>query len=80
MYRGGSIRRFAPDGTLDRVLELPVSQPTCCAFGGDDLRDLYITTASQFRSPEELEREPTLGGIFRCRPGVAGLPANRFAA
>jgi sugar lactone lactonase YvrE len=79
MYSGAALRRFSPDGTLDRILHLPVSQPTCCTFGGPDLTDLYITTASQLRSDEELAREPTLGGIFRCRPGVAGLPANRFA-
>jgi sugar lactone lactonase YvrE len=79
MYGGGAIRRFAPDGSPVGEIELPVSQPTACAFGGSDLRELYITTTRQGKSDEELALEPSLGGIFRCRPGVAGLPVNRFA-
>lgn len=78
-YAGGAVRRYTPDGALDHVLELPVSQPTCIAFGGDDLGDLYITTANQEKSPEALAEEPTLGGLFRTRPGVTGLPTNAFA-
>jgi len=78
-YAGGAVRRYSPDGTLDHVLEMPVSQPTCVAFGGDDLGDLYITTANQQKSPEDLAKEPTLGGLFRTRPGVTGLPTNAFA-
>lgn len=79
IYGAGAIRRFTPGGALDTVLELPVSQPTCCAFGGEDLGDLYITSASQQKEPADLAKEPSLGGIFRCRPGVAGLPPTRFA-
>jgi sugar lactone lactonase YvrE len=78
-YAGGAVRRYSPDGALDHVLELPVSQPTCVAFGGEDLGDLYITTANQQKSPRDLANEPTLGGLFRTRPGVTGLPANAFA-
>lgn len=78
-YGGGAVRRYAPDGTLDRVLELPVSQPTCVAFGGTDLGDLYITTANQEKSPAEIEAEPTLGGLFRLRPGPRGLSASAFS-
>jgi sugar lactone lactonase YvrE len=79
IFRGGTIRRFEPDGTPAGELALPVSQPTACAFGGPDLEDLYITTTRILKEPEELDRESTLGGLFRCRPGVKGLPANRFA-
>ncbi|MFE1441530.1 SMP-30/gluconolactonase/LRE family protein [Streptomyces sp. NPDC058739] len=45
LWDGGAVRRYTPDGVLDRVLELPVRRPTACAFGGADLSDLYITTA-----------------------------------
>ena len=45
-YAGSRIVRYAPDGRIDRIVELPVSHPTCCCFGGDDLQTLYVTSAS----------------------------------
>ena len=79
IHRGGAVRRYAPSGELAGVIELPVSQPTSCAFGGPDLRDLYITTARQHLSAAELAAQPLAGGLFRCRPGPTGLPATAFA-
>eukprot|EP00898_Chlorokybus_atmophyticus_P005045 jgi/Chlat1/5541/Chrsp369S05349 len=49
LFNGGKVVRFSPSGELDRVVKLPVSRPTCCAFGGPGLRTLYITTCSQDR-------------------------------
>jgi hypothetical protein len=46
-FNGSRVVRYAPDGRIDRVIELPMRRPTCCAFGGDTLDVLYITTASQ---------------------------------
>jgi sugar lactone lactonase YvrE len=51
-----------------------VSRVTCPAFGGDDLRTLYITSAREGMTPEELEREPLAGSIFSVRVDVPGLP------
>lgn len=79
LYGGGAVRRYAPSGELALAIELPVSQPTSCAFGGVDLRDLYITTATQRLSPSALAAEPGAGGLFRFRPGPEGLPADEFA-
>ena len=78
LWSGGAIRRYAPDGTLDRVVPVPVSHPTSCAFGGRDLGDLYVTTAATALTPDARLREPLAGGLFCCRPGVRGRPAHRF--
>jgi sugar lactone lactonase YvrE len=79
-YAGWRIVRYTPEGKIDRVIELPVSNPTCCCFGGKDLDTLYISTARQRLTPEQLAREPLAGSVFAVSPGVRGLPEARFAA
>lgn len=79
LYQGWSVRRYAPDGSLAQTVQLPVAQVTACAFGGTDLGDLYITTASERFTADDFRREPHAGGLFRCRPGVVGRPPGRFA-
>jgi sugar lactone lactonase YvrE len=78
LWGGSSLRRYLPDGTLDRVLPVPVTHPTTCAFGGADLGDLYITSATIKLSPGERRQQPLAGGILRHRPGVTGRPAHAF--
>ena len=78
LWQGSAVRRYAPDGRLDRQIDLPVSCPTKCAFGGADLDTLYITSAHKALSPEQREREPHAGSVFAARPGVRGRRANRF--
>jgi len=78
-YGGSRVVRYRPDGRVDRVIELPVTQPTCACFGGDALDTLYITTASQKLSPEQLAAQPLAGAIFAVVPGVKGMPEPRFA-
>jgi sugar lactone lactonase YvrE len=78
LWAGAAVRRYAPDGTLDRLVSIPTTYPTSCAFGGPDFRDLYVTTAATALTPEERLREPLAGGLFRCRPGVPGRPPHRF--
>jgi sugar lactone lactonase YvrE len=79
IYGGSSVRRYSPEGGLDGVVALPVSQVTSCAFGGPNLEHLYVTTASEGFTPRKRVREPHAGGLFRCMPGVKGLPAYEFA-
>lgn len=74
LHGGSRVLRFSPEGLLLTEVELPVSQPTMCAFGGPDLRTLFISSASDQLSPSQLEREPHAGSIFRYEPGVRGLP------
>jgi sugar lactone lactonase YvrE len=79
LWDGWAVHRYRPDGTLDRVVELPVARPTSCAFGGEDLRDLYITSARMGLTAEALESQPHAGGVFVLRPDVGGRLPNRFA-
>jgi len=79
VWGGSQLRRFAPDGSLDRVIRLPTRQITSCAFGGPDLEDLYVTSAREGLSPEVLLQEPDAGSVFVCKPGVRGRPQRTFA-
>lgn len=80
MYAGGRILRYAPDGRLDRTIELPVTLPTCLCFGGQDLRTLYITTARGGLTPEQLRNEPWAGHLLAMDVDIQGLPEARYAA
>ena len=77
-YAGGRLVRYAPSGKVDRVVELPVTQPTSCSFGGPRLDVLYVTSATQRLSPEQLARQPMAGGLFAVDVGVRGLPEPAF--
>ncbi|MGW7380137.1 SMP-30/gluconolactonase/LRE family protein [Streptomyces sp. NPDC054794] len=75
LWDGGAVRRYTPDGDLDRVLLLPAPRTTACAFGGPDLTDLYITTARI-----GLDRPHPVSGSLLVVPGVGkGLPQPAFA-
>lgn len=78
-FNAARLVRYAPDGRIDRVIALPVPRPTCCAFGGPDLSVLYVTTASQHMSPEELQAQPLAGALLALDVGVRGVPESRFA-
>jgi sugar lactone lactonase YvrE len=78
-WGGSCVDRVTPDGSVVDRIELPVTRVTSCTFGGADLGDLYITTARGDADAADLAREPRAGGLFRCRPGVRGLPPARFA-
>jgi sugar lactone lactonase YvrE len=71
--------RYDPKGRIDRVIEMPVSQPTCCAFGGPAMDILYVTSAKYRMPAEKLAREPLAGSLFAVRPGVSGPAEARFA-
>jgi sugar lactone lactonase YvrE len=78
-WMAGRLVRYAPDGRVERVVELPVSRPTSCIFGGPALDVLYVTSAT-FRLPDaERAQQPAAGGILALHVGVKGLPEPRFA-
>ncbi len=77
-WDGWSVRRYGPSGDLDRIVRLPVSRVTSCAFGGADLADLYVTSASTGLSDADRLEQPLAGGLFVVRPGVRGREATPF--
>jgi sugar lactone lactonase YvrE len=77
LWGGAAVHRYAPNGTLDRVLSLPVSFVTSCAFGGPKLEELYITSSSWKFDAARFAGEPQAGALFVTRPGVAGLPPTQ---
>lgn len=79
VFGGAELRRYDPDGTLTARLPLPVTNPTCPTFGGDDLETLYVTSARHKLTPEQLAAEPLAGAVLALDPGVRGLPAARCA-
>lgn len=66
--------RLDPAGQLERIVHYPAWRGSCCTFGGANYEDLYITTARECLSEAELAEQPLAGSLFRCRPGVKGLP------
>jgi xylono-1,5-lactonase len=73
-FGGGRIERYAPDGTSAGRVVFPCSNVTKLAFGGDDLRTVYATTARKGLDAETLAREPLAGALFSFRAPVAGQP------
>ena len=77
-YRGGKVVRVSPQGKLLSEYPLPAMCPTMCAFGGPDLRTVYVTSARQQREPAELARLPQSGGIFAMRVDTPGQVEPKF--
>lgn len=74
------LARYAPDGSLDRIIKLPVSQPTCPAFGGDDFKTLFITSAKEGLSEAQLQAEPMAGKVLAIDVDIAGMAEHRAFA
>lgn len=76
LYDGGAVRRYTTEGKLDAVVEVGPRKVTACTFGGEGLRELFITTSREnLRSGEDLGA----GSLFRVVPGVRGMPVREFA-
>jgi sugar lactone lactonase YvrE len=80
LWQGGKVSRWDPvEGKLLQAVDLPASNVTSCAFGGENLDQLYITTARIGMDEEQLKEQPLAGGLFRADVGMTGLPAFEFA-
>ena len=74
LYAGWEARRYSPAGELVQSVRFPVANVTKIAFGGDDLRTTYATTARQMLKPDEIARQPQIGDLFEFRADVPGVP------
>jgi sugar lactone lactonase YvrE len=82
IIQGARVEKLSPSGELLAIIELPVPCPTCCTFGGNDLRTLYIVTGRIRMTDEELAAKPEAGGIYAARmeaPHAPGIVEPRFA-
>ncbi|GAB3786876.1 SMP-30/gluconolactonase/LRE family protein [Dyella agri] len=75
----GRVVRYRADGSMDRILPLPASQPTRPAFGGATLDTLYVTSARDGLDADALARQPQAGALFAARADARGLHEPRFA-
>ena len=78
-WPGYGVHRYLPDGTLDAVIPLPVSNVSSIELGGPDLRDAFITTAWELLSEEEHAAQPLAGSLFKTRVEVPGQARVPFA-
>jgi sugar lactone lactonase YvrE len=78
MYLGSAVHRYDPDGTLTDVIQLPVRKVTSVCFGGQELADLYITTARAGLTANELMAQPHAGDVFVVPGAGRGQPSVRF--
>lgn len=78
-WDGWCVRRYSPGGELLQTIEVPVARPTSCAFGGAELDQLYITSASIGLDQSALSLQPSAGGLFMVMPGVRGIADVPFA-
>jgi len=77
-WDGWKIVRYAPDGSLDREVAMPVQRPTSCIFGGPDLKQLFVTSASTGLTPAEMAEQPQAGNVFVIETDAAGLPEPKY--
>jgi L-arabinonolactonase len=78
LWDGSAIARFAPDGRQIAGVPMPVPRPTSCAFGGADMRTLFITSASIDLTPAQRDESPASGGLFAMRTDTPGVPVAMF--
>ncbi|MDW5287233.1 SMP-30/gluconolactonase/LRE family protein [Formosa sp. PL04] len=79
MWNGNAVLRFNPvTGKLMGKVEVPAHNITSCAFGGENLETLFITTARVDMTADELVKYPLSGSVFKVNPGVKGVESPFF--
>lgn len=78
LFGGGEVRRFDSSGVLTHTVTIPVKQVTSCCFGGEDMSELFITTARYAMNAESLAKEPLAGSLFKVKTEFKGSKSNRY--
>lgn len=79
IWDGWRVARFDQNGKVASTIPVPVQRPTSVCFGGPDLDQLFITSASIGLTAEQKAGQRDAGGVFRVKPGVEGFAAAEFA-
>ncbi|MFY0663404.1 MAG: SMP-30/gluconolactonase/LRE family protein [Natronospirillum sp.] len=74
LWGGNAVARYSPDGNLEALLDLPVSQPTCVALGGPEMNVLFVTTATAGMTEVQREQEPLAGSLLVYASPYHGIP------
>lgn len=77
-WDGWRVVRYGPDGKIRQTVEFPVQRPTCPAFGGPDMKTLYVASARTGLAEAALQMQPDAGGVFALRTEVPGIPEHAF--
>ncbi|MVT50100.1 SMP-30/gluconolactonase/LRE family protein [Bradyrhizobium yuanmingense] len=77
-FSGGRVVRYRPDGRIDTIVPLPVTNPTCVCFGGNDYKTMFVTSARKFLDTGQLSSEPEAGHLLAIHGLAQGLPEHRF--
>ena len=79
MWNGNAVAQFNPKtGELLKKIQVPAHNVTSCAFGGDNLDEMYITTASVDMTKEEKEKYPLAGSLFKVKMDIKGVKSSFF--
>lgn len=79
-FAAGRVARYRPDGIIDLVVEIPAVNPTCACFGGDDLKTLFVTSATKFLTPRQRMDTPQSGSVFAIHGIAQGIAEHRFGS
>jgi len=77
-WDGSCVLRFDPKGHIDRIVEMPVTRPTCVVFGGAELSTLYVTSSAANLPEDVLKKHPLQGGLFCFDPHIKGFAKHKF--
>jgi L-arabinonolactonase len=77
-WGAGRVMRYSPTGNISGQIDLPVTQPTCIAFGGAELDLLFVTTAREGLGATDLAAQPEAGDVFIFQTNVKGIPEARY--
>ena len=77
-WGAAQVVRYAPDGSINQIIKVPASQPSCVAFGGTDMTQLFVTSARENLDSQALAKDPQAGDLFVYQTDTQGIPEPIF--